>query len=745
MAVSIGNSEISRYDVLAFGLLSVCAQSIFIREMLSLFSGTEFIIGVLIASWLFWVGVGGAFGGRIFKGLLVRSFSKFRILIITVSLFVPLTTILIRLARGYIVSSPGELPPFVPSLAICFAAMGPVAFSVGLIYGAASRWWKEKAGSISAGVSWVYIYEAAGSVAGGLLLSLALLRIFTQFQASFLTAALVILVVSHPYEDRRKAVWGVLIVSASVLFMLFLAQRIDLLSVGRLFPGFEVEKHGSSKYGEIAAVSKEGAVSYFSGGDRVMTIPDRYAAEESIHIPLLAHPEPVSILVIGGGLGEEIREAVKHPSVERIDCVQLDATLLELVSDVTGNQAIRPLEADDLKLNIIIEDGRRYLKGTAKKYDLIIVNAPDPLNLKLNRYYTEEFFDLAGHRLLDGGILSISHSSSENFISVEQSRVLRSLRRSLAKAFENVTLLPGDTVYFLAGPKVVSTDAMIGRISERGIEARYITKEYLAHRLSGERIDFLLSSVEARNGVMENSDALPALTSYELLLEFSREGLTEEAKIGWILLRKRWYFISAIALVLILIFACSGSEKAAKLDVWSVGSAGFLFQISVLLSYQSFSGYLYNGIVLLTALFMAGVSSGTLFAIKWSKSRFLNPFLTHILFILLTMLNLLWVRAESGSRIGFAAASALFYAASFGGGFLTGIFYRSVVSSVLEKLEGSEPAVFYAWDMFGACVGGLLGGVVLYPLSGMTGLSGFVIFMHAAGIFLLTARWKSYF
>jgi len=136
------SSRIRRADVIALGFYSICAQSVFIREMLSLFSGTEFVLGVLIAGWLFWVGAGGTAGGRLLGKTLNSRFLNFQISVIAASAVLPLTALGIRLGRAYLTVLPGQMPPFVRSVLFCFVVMGPAAFSVGLIYNAASVWWK---------------------------------------------------------------------------------------------------------------------------------------------------------------------------------------------------------------------------------------------------------------------------------------------------------------------------------------------------------------------------------------------------------------------------------------------------------------------------------------------------------------------------------------------------------------------------------------------------------------------------
>ena len=50
-----------------------------------------------------------------------------------------------------------------------------------------------------------------------------------------------------------------------------------------------------------------------------------YRYQEMIaHIPIASHPDPKTILVVGGGDGGVIREALKHKSVEKVTLVDID-------------------------------------------------------------------------------------------------------------------------------------------------------------------------------------------------------------------------------------------------------------------------------------------------------------------------------------------------------------------------------------------------------------------------------------
>lgn len=48
------------------------------------------------------------------------------------------------------------------------------------------------------------------------------------------------------------------------------------------------------------------------------------------HLPLASHPNPKKVLVIGGGDGGVIREALKHDSVEQVVLCDIDEVNISL-------------------------------------------------------------------------------------------------------------------------------------------------------------------------------------------------------------------------------------------------------------------------------------------------------------------------------------------------------------------------------------------------------------------------------
>jgi spermidine synthase len=108
------------------------------------------------------------------------------------------------------------------------------------------------------------------------------------------------------------------------------------------------------------------------------TEKDEYIYHEMIsHVPLLTHPDPKNILIIGGGDGGVAREILRHNFVNQVDMVEIDEVVIE------ASKKLLPQISSTLnhpKLNIYIQDGIEFVKNCPKnKYDIVIVDSTDPV------------------------------------------------------------------------------------------------------------------------------------------------------------------------------------------------------------------------------------------------------------------------------------------------------------------------------------------------------------------------------
>ena len=131
------------------------------------------------------------------------------------------------------------------------------------------------------------------------------------------------------------------------------------------------------------------------------TIRDEFIYHEMItHVPLFTHPEPKEVLVIGGGDGGTIREVLKHKEVEKARLVEIDRRVVEL-----SRQYLPEISCglDDPRVEILYEDGIKHLKEARDKYDVILVDSPDPVGPAVG-LFTREFYQSVYDALKEDGL-----------------------------------------------------------------------------------------------------------------------------------------------------------------------------------------------------------------------------------------------------------------------------------------------------------------------------------------------------
>ena len=123
-----------------------------------------------------------------------------------------------------------------------------------------------------------------------------------------------------------------------------------------------------------------------------------------VHLPMAFHKEPPkSALVICFGMGTTYRSALSW---------NIDTTVVELVPSVTKDFGFFHEDAEraisDPNGHIITDDGRRFLKRTDKKFDVIVVDPPPPVQAAgSSLLFSKEFYDLAKQHLKPGGIVQM--------------------------------------------------------------------------------------------------------------------------------------------------------------------------------------------------------------------------------------------------------------------------------------------------------------------------------------------------
>jgi spermidine synthase len=115
----------------------------------------------------------------------------------------------------------------------------------------------------------------------------------------------------------------------------------------------------------------------------------------------LLHEKPRRVLVVGLGTGTTAGWLADVPGVERVDVVELEPQILEVArrcAPVNRNALENP------RLHVFIGDAREHLLTTRERYDLIVSEPSNPYRAGIASLFSREFYRAARERLLPRGL-----------------------------------------------------------------------------------------------------------------------------------------------------------------------------------------------------------------------------------------------------------------------------------------------------------------------------------------------------
>jgi spermidine synthase len=139
------------------------------------------------------------------------------------------------------------------------------------------------------------------------------------------------------------------------------------------------------------------------------TESDEFVYHEMLaHVPLYAHSNPESVLIIGGGDGGMVREVSKHKTVERVVLAEIDEEVIR--ASIDHLPSISVALSNNPKLEIRIGDAIEYVRNIKEEFDLVIVDSSDPVGFA-EGLFSCEFYTNVSHALRPGGMVTIQGES----------------------------------------------------------------------------------------------------------------------------------------------------------------------------------------------------------------------------------------------------------------------------------------------------------------------------------------------
>ncbi len=723
------------------GFTAVIAQIVLMRELMVVFCGNEMSLGLMLASWLLWTAIGSSALGRL-AARTPQPRWLMALIEMLVALAFPLAIFLARASKEAFQSVPGEILGPGPMILTSLVVLSAFCLLSGGLFAVGSRLFAQEAGtSTLAGTSNVYLLEALGSGLGGILASLLLIRYLASFQIAALLCLLNFLgaasltIRSGP---RRRAAGLALVGAFALLVLPFGCPWLEKTSLKRLWSGFNLVAARNSVYGNLAVVQTESTRSLFENGLVAFNVPDPAAAEEAVHFALLQHPAPKSLLLIGGGVNGSLSQALQHPSLERIDYVELDPAVLDLAQEYFPAEWA-PLRADP-RVHVHNADGRLFLRTTNLRFDVLIVNLPEPQTAQLNRFYTLEFFREVASKLTPTGVFSFQLKSSEDYISPDLAEFLRCIDKTLRQVFPEIVTIPGDTVHFFAtaqpGSLTNDPQELIARLRARHIHTSYVREYYLPYRMMPDRMLDLESQIRPDAQTRTNRDFTPIAYYFDVALWSTRFNTAYRrvfqtmAAVPFGKLAT-WLALALLALVALLRWLPATENRARASAGLCVAAMGFTLiglEMLLLLAFQAIYGYVYQQLAIIIAGFMLGMSLGSRWGLRAAATATgpqdarrlfrlqllaaLSPVFLYLLFDALAAI-------KSPATV-FLASQILFpllaVLCGLFGGYQFPVATRIFFSNSKDRVRG--PGTLYALDLAGACVGAVILSSYLVPVFG---------------------------
>jgi spermidine synthase len=197
--------------------------------------------------------------------------------------------------------------------------------------------------------------------------------------------------------------------------------------------------------------------------------------EALVQPPMITHPAPETVFIAGGGEGATLREVLRHRSVKRTVMVDIDKEVVDLCRQYLPGHSQGSF--DDPRTELLHVDAREYLADSTERFDLMIIDLPDPIEEgPAYLLYTREFYQLVQDRLGEDSLMVVQSGPAGlmdllNFASVHHT--LQSIFNNVYPYQVDVPAFGGPWSFCLASrnlsPLDLTPDEVDARLADRGL------------------------------------------------------------------------------------------------------------------------------------------------------------------------------------------------------------------------------------------------------------------------------------
>ena len=170
--------------------------------------------------------------------------------------------------------------------------------------------------------------------------------------------------------------------------------------------------------------------------------------EMIVHVPMLAVENPKRVLIVGGGDGGSLQQALRYESVEEVVVCELDQRVVDLSREHFTASFGDPWL--DKRATLLVRDAFGYLEENPGQFDVIISDTTDPIGMA-ERLFSDEFYKLAVRALAPGG--AAATQCEQPYFDYELIKTIyksaKTLKKNTAYFYSNIPTYPGGGIGFM--------------------------------------------------------------------------------------------------------------------------------------------------------------------------------------------------------------------------------------------------------------------------------------------------------
>lgn len=375
-----------------------------------------------------------------------------------------------------------------------------IGFLIGLEIPVVLRINERYAEKLSLNIEKILSADYIGSLAGALLWVYVLLKKFPITESSFILASVnfAIAIITYSYFRyknliaKRRFIIVLIIITAVSLVIGYSRNRDWNMKLEQKLYDDPIVFSRTTRYQHLVMTHNRLLKEYrfyINGNLQFSSLDEKRYHELLVHPALNLVPDRSRVLILGGGDGLALREVLKYTDVREVMLVDLDPEMttfcandailrnlnnkafddarlikieaggitpgdLKPIFSETGEidkETRLPLSEKVAEVRIINIDADRFLSRVRGKWDVIIIDLPDPSSVELVKLYSRSFYSKAERVLADHGLITVQATSpyhaKESFLCIK--RTLEAAHLNTIPYHENVPSF-GDWGWLLA-------------------------------------------------------------------------------------------------------------------------------------------------------------------------------------------------------------------------------------------------------------------------------------------------------